>query len=132
MGTLGREQIGNAAGIFNLMRNVGGSIGIAMITTLVTRNAQVSQADLVWHMSKFNFNFQQQLAHVQSALANNTGSWAATKKSLAVLYGILQQQSSLLSYVYGFRFCVLVCLVCAALALLFKKVGKPTAPVAVH
>jgi DHA2 family multidrug resistance protein len=114
------------------MRNIGGSIGIAMITTLVTRHAQASQAVLVWHMSKFNFNFQQQFAHIQSALANNTGNWAATKKSLAVLYGILQQQSALLSYVYGFRFCVLVCLVCAALALLFKKVAKPTGPVAVH
>jgi hypothetical protein len=45
---------------------------------------------------------------------------------------MLQQQSSLLSYVYGFRFCVLVCLVCAALALLFKKVGRPVGPVAVH
>jgi DHA2 family multidrug resistance protein len=38
--------MGNATGIFNLMRNVGGSIGIAMITTLVTRNAQTSQAAL--------------------------------------------------------------------------------------
>jgi MFS transporter, DHA2 family, multidrug resistance protein len=132
MGMLSREQMGNAAGIFNLMRNIGGSIGIAMITTLVTRHTQASQAALVWHMSKFNFNFQQQFAHIQSALANNTGNWAATKKSLAVLYGILQQQSSLLSYAYGFRFCVLVCLVCAALALLFKKVAKPTGPVAVH
>jgi DHA2 family multidrug resistance protein len=124
--------MGNAAGIFNLMRNIGGGIGIAAITTLVTRHAQASQAALAWHMSKFNFNFQHQLAHVQSALANTTGDWAATKKSLAVLYGILQQQSSLLSYMYGFRFCVLVCLVCAALALLFKKVGKPTGSIAVH
>src|SRR6266436_2975179 len=132
MGTLSQEQMGNAAGIFNLMRNIGGSIGIASITTLVTRHTQASQADLVWHMSKFNFNFQQQLAHLQTALASHTGNWAATKKSLAVLYGILQQQSSLLSYVYGFRFCVLVCLVCAALALLFKKVGKPIGPVAAH
>src|SRR6266496_226085 len=82
--------------------------------------------------STFNFNFQQQLAHLQTALASNTGNWAATKKSLAVLYNILQQQSSLLSYVYGFRFCVLICLVCAALAFLFKKVGKPTGPVAAH
>ncbi len=132
MGTLSQEQMGNAAGIFNLMRNIGGSIGIASITTLVTRHTQASQADLVWHMSKFNFNFQQQLAHLQSALASHTGNWAATKKSLAVLYGILQQQSSLLSYVYGFRFCVLICLVCAALAFLFKKVGKPTGPIAAH
>ena len=108
------------------------SIGIAAITTLVTRHAQVSQATLVWYISKFNSTFQQQLAHLQSALSNNTGDWAATKKSLALLYGVLQQQSSLRSYVYGFRFCVLVCLVCAGLALFFKKVGKPTGPVAVH
>src|SRR5437879_13613194 len=99
IGTLSQEEMGKAACIFNLMRNIGGSIGIASITTLVTRQAQASQADLVWHMSKFNFNFQQQLAHLQTALASNTGNWAATKKSLAVLYNILQQQSSLLSYV---------------------------------
>jgi DHA2 family multidrug resistance protein len=132
MGTLSQEQMGNATGIFNLMRNIGGSIGISMITTLVTRNAQVSQAALAPHMTQFNFNFQQQIAHIQGALANTTGNWDAIKKSPAVLYSILQQQSSLLSYVYGFRFCALVCLVCAALAFLFKKVGKPTAPVAVH
>ena len=76
--------------------------------------------------------FQQQMAHIQGALANATGNWDAIKKSPAVLYGILQQQSSLLSYVYGFRFCVLVCLVCAALAFLFEKVAKPTGPIAVH
>jgi DHA2 family multidrug resistance protein len=132
LGTLSQEQMGNATGIFNLMRNVGGSIGIAMITTLVTRNAQTSQATLAPHMSKFNFNFQHQLVHIQSALASTTGNWDAIKKAPAVLYGILQQQSSLLSYVYGFRLCVLVCLVCAALAFRFKKVGKPSGPVAAH
>jgi cellulose synthase/poly-beta-1,6-N-acetylglucosamine synthase-like glycosyltransferase len=99
---------------------------------LVTRHTQASQAVLAEHMSKFNLNFQQKLTHVQSALANTTGNWAATKKSLALVYGTLQQQSSLLSYIYGFRFCVLVCLICAALALLFKKVAKPTDPIAVH
>ena len=44
MGTLAQDQIGNASGIFNLMRNVGGSVGIAMITTFVARGAQKSQA----------------------------------------------------------------------------------------
>jgi hypothetical protein len=83
-------------------------------------------------MTQFNFNYQQELVRIQAALASTTGNWDAMKKAPAVLYGILQQQSSLLSYVYGFRFCVLVCLVCAALALLFKKVGQPTGPVAVH
>jgi len=79
-------------------------------------------------------DFQVALAQAKANLAKDkaTQIQAATKKSLAVLYNILQQQSSLLSYVYGFRFCVLVCLVCAALALLFKKVGKAAGPVAVH
>src|SRR5207245_9976133 len=54
MGTLSQDQMGNAAGIFNLMRNIGGSIGIASITTLVTRHAQASQANLAWHIPKFN------------------------------------------------------------------------------
>ena len=132
MGTLSREQMGNASGIFNLVRNVGGSVGISMITTLVTRHAQTSQAALAWHMSKFNFNFQQQFAHLQTALASNTGNWAARNKSLAVLYGILQQQSSPTKLYDDFCFCVLVCLVCVVLAFLFKKVGKPTGPIAVH
>jgi DNA-binding response OmpR family regulator len=83
-------------------------------------------------MNAFNFNFQQQLGHIQTFLASTTGNWGAMKQAPAVLYGILQQQSSLLSYVYGFRFCVLVCLLCAALAFLFKKVGKPTGPIAIH
>jgi len=127
MGTLSREQMGNAAGIFNLMRNIGGSIGIASITTLVTRHTQASQADLVWHMSKFNFNFQQQLAHLQSALASHTGNWQRRRnRSRFSMASFNNKFASQLRY--GFRFCVLVCLVCAALALLFKKVGQPTGP----
>ncbi|HWC18960.1 MAG TPA: DHA2 family efflux MFS transporter permease subunit [Terriglobales bacterium] len=82
MGTLSREQMGTATGIFNLVRNLGGSIGITMITTLVTRHTQASQTSIVWHMSKLNFNFQEHFAHLQSALTSSTGSWAATKKSL--------------------------------------------------
>ncbi len=69
MGTLSQEQMGNATGIFNLMRNVGGSIGIASITTFVARTAQSSQANLASHMSKYNPVYQHRLAQVQAGLA---------------------------------------------------------------
>src|SRR5438270_747224 len=46
MGTLANEQMGNASGVFNLMRNTGGSIGIAAMTTLLARGAQIHQAAL--------------------------------------------------------------------------------------
>ena len=47
MGDLPNEQMGNATGIFNLMRNIGGGIGISMATTLVARGTQTHQALMV-------------------------------------------------------------------------------------
>ncbi len=132
MGTLTQQQMGNATGIFNLMRNVGGSVGIAAITTFVARTAQASQALLAGNFSKFNPVYQHRLAQVQAGLAHQSGSWLATKQAPHALYGILQQQAALLSYVTNFRFFGVVCLVCAPLVLLFRKVRKPAGPIAAH
>ena len=132
MGTLTQQQIGNASGIFNLMRNVGGSVGIAMITTLVARTAQTNQAVLAPHMSIFNPVLQQRLAAIQAGLAQHGSHWDAMKQAPRVLYGILQQQAALLSYVNNFRFFAITCFVSAPLVLLFKKVRKPAGPVLAH
>jgi DHA2 family multidrug resistance protein len=132
MGTLSQQQIGNASGIFNLMRNVGGSVGIAMITTLVARTAQTSQALLSTHFSAFDPNVQHRLAQIQAGLANRVGDWQAMKQAPRVLYGILQQQGALVSYVHNFRLFAFTCLLSAPLVLLFKKVRKPVGPIAAH
>ncbi len=132
MGTLSQQQMGNATGIFNLMRNVGGSMGIAAITTFVARTAQSSQAALASHMSKYNPVYQHRLAEIQAGLAHHSSSWQAMKQAPQVLYGVLQQQAALLSYVTNFRFFGLVCLICAPLVLLFRKVTKPVGPIAAH
>ena len=132
MGTLAQDQIGNASGIYNLMRNVGGSVGIAMITTFVARSTQQSQALLAPHLSRFDPVFQQKLAAIQAALVPRVGEWQAMKQAPRVLYGLLQQQSALVSYVNNFQFLALVCLVCAPLVFLFKKVSKPAGPIAAH
>ena len=54
MGTLGREQMGQGTGIFNLMRNIGASVGIATVTTLLTRGTQAHQARLVAHLTPYD------------------------------------------------------------------------------
>ena len=46
-GTLDTEQIGNASGLFNLMRNIGGSIGISLAQTLLTRRSAVHQNEII-------------------------------------------------------------------------------------
>jgi DHA2 family multidrug resistance protein len=132
MGTLSQQQIGNASGIFNLMRNVGGSVGIAMITTLVARTAQTNQAVLAAHMSRFNPVMQQRLAAAQAGLAQHGNSWEAMRQAPRMLYGTLQQQAALLSYVHNFQFFAITCVIAAPLVFLFKKVRKPIGPIAAH
>jgi DHA2 family multidrug resistance protein len=43
MGRLRKEEIGNATGIYNLMRNIGGSVGISTVTTMLVRGSQTHQ-----------------------------------------------------------------------------------------
>ncbi len=51
MGTLRNEQIGNASGLYNLLRNVGGSIGISIVNTLVVRHEQLHRSELSRHFA---------------------------------------------------------------------------------
>ena len=91
MGSLSNEQMGNGAGIFNLMRNIGGSIGISMATTMVVRGTQIHQAQMVAHLTPYNAPYQHQLSAMVAALrtrpirslpANRpSGCWAASSCS---------------------------------------------------
>jgi MFS transporter, DHA2 family, multidrug resistance protein len=102
--------MGDATGITSLLRNVGGSIGISLITTLITRGTQAHQALLVGHLTPFNPQFRQQLSALRSALTPLSGGPTAHDQAYAVMYNILRQQASLLSYVDMFRLLVIVCL----------------------
>jgi len=124
MGMLRNEQIGNGAGIYNLMRNLGGSIGISLVTTLLVRNAQTHQALMRSHMTPYNQIFRQQVQTLGHALGSD-------QRAYGVLYNTLLRQASLWAYVDIFRLFAFICLMCALSVVLFKKV-KLTAKVAVH
>ncbi len=132
MGTLDQDQIGNASGLFNLMRNLGGSIGIAGLTTLVARGAQTSQSAFVGHFSQFNPIYQQKLATIQQGLAASEDPWRAAHQAPQILYGILGQQALLVTYAHNFRLFGILCLVTMPLVFFFKKVSKKKAPAGVH
>jgi MFS transporter, DHA2 family, multidrug resistance protein len=132
MGHLRQEQMGNAAGIYNLMRNLGGSFGIAAVTTIVARRAQVHQALMVGHMTPFDPAYTQQLAAAQHALAPASGSWLAHEQALGLLYNSLLQQSNLWAFVENFRLFGVLCLVCLPLVLLFKRVRRGQKPITAH
>ncbi len=132
MGTLPNEQIGNATGIFNLMRNIGGSIGISVVTTLLSRSAQIHQAILVSHLTPYDPEFQQRLHVLQGTLTSQVGPVAAVQGAYGMIYGTLVKQATLLAFVDNFRLMSLLCLLCIPLVLPLKKVGRRSSPSALH
>ena len=125
---LTQKQIGNATGIYNLMRNLGGSFGIAMVTTLLDRRSQVHQMMLVPHLTPYDPNYTERLAGAVRALTPLSGSVQAQAQAPALLYNQLLGQASLWGFVENFRLFGLFCLCCLPLVFLFKKARKSARP----
>jgi len=130
-GTLTNEQLGNASGIFNLMRNIGGSFGIAAVTTMLARGAQVHQAAMVSHLTPYDPVFQQRLREMAAALARGSPI-TASQQAYGAIYETLVQQATLLAFLDNFRLLAFLCLLCVPAALLFRKVKAGRPPPAMH
>jgi DHA2 family multidrug resistance protein len=131
-GTLTNEQIGNATGIFNLMRNIGGSFGIAAVTTMLARGAQVHQAAMVHNLTPYDPVYQQRLHDMTSAFAARGNPMTAAQQAYDALYQSLVTQATLLAYIDNFRVLAFLCVICVPAALLFKKVRAGRAAPAMH
>ncbi len=128
MGTLPQNQIGNASGIYNLMRNTGGSIGIAAMTTFLARGAQTHQNTLSGYLNQYNPAFQETVQRIQ----NGMGSGATLQQAYGSIYSTLVRQASVLSYIDNFRLLAFLCLICAPAAFLFKRVKGAKPPPGAH
>jgi DHA2 family multidrug resistance protein len=131
LGTLSNEQMGNASGVFNLMRNTGGSLGIATVTTLLARGAQVHQAALISHLTPYDPAYQERLKQMTEAFTARGGS-LALQQAHAGLYGTLVRQATVLSYIDVFRLLSFLCLLCIPAALLFGRVKAKPGGVPMH
>ena len=126
--TLSRNEMGNATGLFNMLRNIGGSIGIAMATTALIRRADLHQTYLSAHLTPSTPALQQNSAEIAAYLGHQFGRPAARPGSYALIYGLMQQQSALLAYIDVFRWTAVLAFFCAAAVWLFKKPPKNAAP----
>jgi DHA2 family multidrug resistance protein len=116
MGTLRKREMGNATGIYNLMRNIGGSVGIAVVTTLLARGAQTHQSILVSHLSMANPAFQQKLNTLQQGVT--------TQQAYGLIYTELIRQSTLLAYMDIFRLLAGLAFAAIPLILIFQRVRR--------
>ena len=133
MSQLGQRQLGNATGLFNLMRNLGGSIGIAFVTTMLARGAQVHQALMVGHLTPLDSAFTRRLAAAKHILDRHTDVATAKIQAYSVIYSTLDHQAHLWAFVDNFRLFGLLALGGIPLIFLFKHVKRgPTGSVAAH
>ncbi|MCG6962810.1 MAG: DHA2 family efflux MFS transporter permease subunit [Acidobacteria bacterium] len=108
--TMPAEHMGQATGLYNLVRNEAGSIGIAVVSTLVASRAQFHQARLVEHMNPFNPIYSGQLQTARRALevASGLDRHSAGSLALRVLFRRAQLQASVMAYVDAFVFVTVV------------------------
>jgi MFS transporter, DHA2 family, multidrug resistance protein len=99
MAGMRKEEMGNATAIFNLLRNLGGSFGVAFITTVLARRAQFHQARLIEHLTPFDRGMQVVVPQI-SELLRQKGfpSPLLDQGSLGVIHGELLRQASMLSF----------------------------------
>lgn len=89
LGTLRNEQIGNGTGIQNLMRNIGGSIGISFVTTMLVRYAQAHQVFLVSRVSPLDPAYQQRLGMIQRLFESHFSPADAFERAQSFIYNNL-------------------------------------------
>jgi len=93
-----KEKMGNASGIFNLLRNLGGSFGVAFSTTVLSQRSQFHQNFLVEHITPYNKVFQERFAAILHWLKANDPGFASPAKVLAVFYKEVLRQASMLAF----------------------------------
>jgi MFS transporter, DHA2 family, multidrug resistance protein len=122
LSTISREEMGNATGMFNLLRNMGGSVGIAIAATLIARFSQFYQNSLVGHITPYSLQTQAHLAGLKkAAILGGIDPATAGKVSLAALYGVVRRQAGILAYNHIFWIVGLVFLAVIPLLVLLKK-----------
>jgi DHA2 family multidrug resistance protein len=134
MAFLKNEEIGNASGLYNLLRNIGGSVGISVVNTIVSRHEQLHRNELAASLSPDRLTVHGSLQGMQQFLVTQ-GASSAT--ALRQAYGLINQdltgQARLWSYVDDFRYMALACFGSVAIVFGLKKaVGKKGAAPAAH
>jgi DHA2 family multidrug resistance protein len=94
-----KEEMGNATSIFNLMRNLGGSVGISFTATMLSRRAQFHQSHLVDRLTPFDMAYQQGTGQAAQALqSGGLESGSAVQGGLGVLYERMLREAGMMSF----------------------------------
>ncbi len=126
-----KEKTNMGTGIINLARNIGASVGIATVTTMLERRTQAHTARLVEHVNPFSLAYQKVVAGFTTTFVSAGSSHAgATERATGMIYGVVQKQAAMLAFLDNYKMLGVVFLMVLPVMLLLKKPkGAVNAPV---
>ncbi len=132
MDRIPRERMGNATSLFNLMRNLGGSVGIAVTGTMLSRNTQAYVNVYGANVDAYSPATQRAFEAARGGfIASGSDPVTATQRAYGALFGMVQQQASIVSFVGLFRLLGVIFLLLLPLVLLMKR-PRGGGPMAAH
>jgi len=133
MDPIPKEEMGNATSMFNLMRNLGGSVGIAGATTYLFRRQQIHTNVLGAHVTPYSWQTRQLTSNLQAnMMAHGADPVTASRQSYTALWGIVQRQASMQAFVDTFLALAVVFLLVLPLLLVMKRPKHHSEGVAMH
>ncbi len=132
MDPIPRERMGNATSLFNLMRNLGGSIGIATTGTLLARKQQEFLNIMGAHVTPYSQAARSSLESARAGfIASGSDPFTATQRAYGAVFGAVQRQASMVAFVDVFRLLGIIFLLLLPLVLLMRR-PRGRAPAVAH
>jgi MFS transporter, DHA2 family, multidrug resistance protein len=133
MDRIPREKMGYATSLFNLMRNIGGSVGIAVTGTMLARHSQSTTALLGANVTAYNPASQSLIYQMQGAfMAAGADAATASERAYAALFGLVQRQAAMVSFVGIFQLMGVIFIALIPLVLLMQRPKSRGGPVGAH
>jgi len=99
LATIPTERLSNSTAAYNMMRNIGGSVGVAVVATLLARRSQQHQVTLTSHVTAWNPEVTTRLREwTDHFLAHGADSFTASRRAMAMLYRETVTQAQILAY----------------------------------
>ena len=130
LSSVSREDMGSASGLFNMVRTIGGSIGIAVLVAMLSSEAQIHQSYLAARIDPFSLGTFQHAYPASGAMGNITRHGRGPL--LGMVYREVQRQASLMSYLDDFRLIAYMFFVLSPVALLMRRPQRAGAAVSAH
>jgi DHA2 family multidrug resistance protein len=130
--SLPRDKNNAASGLMNLARNIGGSVGISVVTTLLARRTQFHQVRLVENLNAANPQFQSRLQGLTGAFSGGgSGPGTALQQAYAMMQANVIRQATMLAYIDNFWLLGIVIACLIPCVFLIKKT-KPGGEIVAH